>query len=101
MVPGGKQHRPCLQYRNLLATLIQSWRNAWKQGDFPFLIVQLANWASNDATFPRGVHWAELRESQAKVARTVPNAGLAVAIDIGEAADIHPRNKRDVGGRLA
>jgi sialate O-acetylesterase len=90
-----------VQYRKLLPTLIQSWRQLWKQGDFPFLIVQLANWVTNDGFFRRGVHWAEIREAQAMAARNVPNAGLAIAIDIGEAEDIHPRNKWDVGHRLA
>ena len=87
------------QYRKLLPAMIASWRKAWGQGDFPFGIVQLANFmAQNDQ--PGESHWAELREAQSMTA-AMPNNGLAVAIDIGDAADIHPRNKEDVGKRLA
>jgi sialate O-acetylesterase len=89
------------QYRTLLTTLIQCWRQAWNQGNFPFLIVQLANFHREDANYPNGVHWAELREAQALAATALPKVGLALAIDIGEAEDIHPKNKWDVGARLA
>jgi len=88
------------QYRSLLKTMIEDWRSRWKQGDFPFLIVQLANY-TYPLKKPAASIWAELRESQALVAHNVEQAGLAVAIDIGEARDIHPKNKRDVGLRLA
>lgn len=87
------------QYRSLLATMIRAWRERWGVGDFPFLIVQLANFAQPDGV--AGSPWAELREAQHKVSVEVPHCGLACAIDIGEAEDIHPRNKRDVGERLA
>lgn len=87
------------QYRNLLKTMIIDWRQAWQQGDFPFLIVQLANFKS-PAKVPEESAWAELREAQA-MALKLPNTGLAVAIDIGEADNIHPKNKQDVGKRLA
>ncbi|CAA9444455.1 MAG: Sialic acid-specific 9-O-acetylesterase [uncultured Phycisphaerae bacterium] len=87
------------QYRKLLPAMIKTWRDAWGQGEFPFLIVQLANFTPPPAE-PGDSDWAELREAQAMTAKQ-PNNGLAVAIDIGDAADIHPRNKEDVGKRLA
>jgi sialate O-acetylesterase len=88
------------QYAKLLPTLIQDWRARFGVGDFPFGIVQLANFmAADDA--PKDDAWPNLRWSQYRTARDVPNVGLASAIDIGDAADIHPRNKQDVGLRLA
>jgi sialate O-acetylesterase len=81
------------QYRRLFATMIQDWRNRWGQGDFPFLFVQLANYTTNG-------RWAVLRESQTETLR-LANTGMALAIDIGEPKDIHPKNKQDVGLRLA
>jgi sialate O-acetylesterase len=88
------------QYRTLLPAMIQSWRTLWDQGDFPFGIVQLANFM-NLSEEPQASAWAELREAQALTAFHDPNNGLAVTIDIGAADDIHPRNKQDVGKRLA
>jgi sialate O-acetylesterase len=88
------------QYRVLLPTMIQAWRDAWGQGDFPFLIVQLANFQQAPIE-PCNDNWAELREAQTYTARTVANAAQAIAIDIGDADDIHPRNKCEVGRRLA
>ncbi len=87
------------QYRRLFPLLIGSWRAAWRQGDFPFLFVQLASFmpAQNE---PGESQSAELREAQS-LALALPNTGMAVAIDIGQADDIHPRNKKDVGLRLA
>jgi sialate O-acetylesterase len=79
--------------------MIQSWREAWKQGDFPFLFVQLANFLKVDDE-PKQDPWPELREAQT-MTLALPNTGMAVIIDIGEARDIHPRNKKDVGERLA
>jgi len=87
------------QYRDLFQVLIRNWREAWEQGDFPFYFVQLANYMAR-REHPTESRWAELREAQT-MALTLPNTGMAVAIDIGEAADIHPRNKKDVGLRLA
>jgi len=87
------------QYRELMTSIIRDWRRAWGQGDFPFLIVQLANFMPPCDHQPDS-QWARLREAQlASMGET--GVGLAVTIDIGEAADIHPRNKRDVGRRLA
>lgn len=88
------------QYRTLLPAMIGDWRKRFGQGDFPFYIVQLANFMQTKPE-PGESEWAELREAQAMTAKNVPNSGLAVAIDIGEANDIHPRNKQDVGKRLA
>ena len=89
-----------LQYRRLLPTLIADWRKRFEVGDFPFLIVSLAAYNPLQ-TKPVESGWAEIRESQWRTARTVPNAGLAMAIDIGDGQDIHPRNKQEVGRRLA
>jgi sialate O-acetylesterase len=80
--------------------MIGDWRRAFRQGDFPFLIVQLANFMAIPAQ-PGDDEWAELREAQAMTAKNVRNAGLAVAIDIGDAVDIHPKDKQNVGLRLA
>ncbi len=88
------------QYRSLLPAMIDSWRSAWGQGDLPFYIVSLANFRDR-VTAPRESDWAELREAQELTARMVRNSGLAMAIDIGDAKDIHPRNKQEVGRRLA
>lgn len=86
------------QYRTLFPTMIQDWRNQWKR-DFPFLFVQLANFkAAMDE--PGDSDWAELREAQL-LTLNLHKTGMAVIIDIGEADDIHPRNKQDVGTRLA
>ncbi|HEX8832603.1 MAG TPA: sialate O-acetylesterase, partial [Abditibacteriaceae bacterium] len=88
------------QYETLLPTMIKDWRSRFGVGKFPFLIVQLANFMAPREQ-PTESQWAELRETQARTAQTLPKAGLAVTIDIGEANDIHPKNKRDVGRRLA
>jgi sialate O-acetylesterase len=82
-----------LPYRRLFRTMIEDWRHAWGIGDFPFLFVQLANFDSNTS-------WPVLRESQNK-ALGLANTGVAVAIDVGESKDIHPKNKQEVGRRLA
>lgn len=87
------------EYRELFPALIKDWRRQWNQGDFPFIFVQLAN-NTPEAENPEESNWAELREAQA-MALNLPNTGMAVAIDIGEANDIHPKNKEDVGKRLA
>lgn len=87
------------QYRELFPAMIRDWRNFWQQGDFPFLFVQLANF-HKAPELPGDSEWAELREAQT-MALSLPNTGMAVTIDIGEANDIHPQNKQDVGYRLA
>jgi sialate O-acetylesterase len=88
------------QYQTLLPTLITDWRRQFGQGNFPFYIVQLANFMAPDVE-PRDDGWPRLREAQNIAAQRVPNAGVAVTIDIGDEKDIHPRNKQDVGKRLA
>ena len=87
------------QYRKLFPAMIKNWHNDWGQGDFPFLFVQLANFMAIDPE-PAESMWAELREAQS-MTLDLPNTGMAVIIDIGEAKDIHPKNKQDVGKRLA
>ena len=88
------------EYGYLFPLMIQHWRNEWKQGDFPFYWVQLADF-KDEMPLPGDSQWAELRESQTKTQNAVKNGGQAVIIDIGEASDIHPKNKRDVAERLA
>jgi sialate O-acetylesterase len=88
-----------VEYRALFPAMIRGWRKAWGQGDFPFYYVQLANYKQRlDA--PAESDWAGLREAQTMTLR-LKNTGMAAAIDIGAASDIHPRNKQDVGKRLA
>lgn len=89
-----------MQYRRLLPTLIADWRERFQVGNFPFLIVSLANYNPLQKN-PIEPGWAEIRESQWRTARTVPNVGLAMTIDIGDGKDIHPRNKQEVGRRLS
>jgi len=86
------------QYRTLFPTMIRDWRSAWGS-KLPFYFVQLANWHANKAE-PDESDWAELREAQMMTLRE-PQTGMAVTIDIGDENDIHPRNKLDVGRRLA
>jgi sialate O-acetylesterase len=82
------------EYAELSKLMIADWRNRWGQGDFPFLLVQLAAWE------PGGETWPFLRESQADTLEA-QNVGMAVATDIGDRSDIHPKNKQEVGRRLA
>lgn len=89
-----------LQYRALLPTMIKDWRTRFGVGEFPFYVVQLANFMRVEKQ-PTDPAWAHLREAQFMTALNDPNCGLAVIIDIGVANDIHPRNKQDVGLRLA
>lgn len=88
-----------IKYRSLFPGLINDWRKNWNQGDFTFLFVQLANYMTASAE-PGQSNWAELREAQT-MTLSVPYTGMATIIDIGDAKDIHPRNKIDVGYRLA
>ena len=88
------------QYRDLFPLMIKSWRDEWAQGDFPFYWVQLADF-QNEKPEPGESEWAELREAQTMTLSKLPNTGEAVIIDLGEGKDIHPRNKVDVGRRLA
>lgn len=88
------------QYRNLFPLMIQNWRDEWGQGDFPFYYVQLADFMAEKPE-PADSSWAELREAQTMTMDKLKNTGEAVIIDIGEGKDIHPKNKEDVGKRLA
>jgi len=88
------------QYRALFPAMIRDWRGAWEQGDFPFLFVQLANYQSPQQQPSEDAAWPELREAQL-MALSLPDTGMACAIDIGDAYDIHPKNKQEVGRRLA
>jgi sialate O-acetylesterase len=86
-------------YRTLFPMLIKDWRQRWRQGDVPFLFVQLANFMKT-TPLPAESDWAELREAQTMTS-SLPNTGMACIIDIGEGNDIHPKNKQEVGRRLA
>ena len=87
------------QYRALFPAMIVCWRQAWGQGDFPFLFVQLAAFRNVDME-PKSGGWPLIREAQA-AALALPNTGMALAIDVGNQADIHPKRKQQVGQRLA
>jgi sialate O-acetylesterase len=89
------------QYRKLFPAMIADWRQHWGQGDFPFLFVQLANFGGDRGKDPGDSQWAELREAQAMTLARSRHTGMAVIVDIGESKDIHPKNKQDVGKRLA
>ena len=87
------------QYEKLLPTLINDWRRDFNT-PLPFYIVQLAGFMAPDDA-PRSDDWPQLRAAQMKVAQTVPNTGIAITTDIGDEKDIHPKDKQDVGLRLA
>jgi len=82
-------------YDRLMAAMIRDWRKRWQEGDIPFLLIQLANYTSAPDS-----KWPELREAQRRTL-SVNEAGMAVAIDIGDPDNIHPKNKQEVGRRLA
>ena len=86
------------EYLDLFPFMIEQWRKEWKQGDFPFYWVQLADYLPEKPT-PSDSNWAELREAQTLTMK-LPNTGQAVITDLGEAKDIHPKNKHDVAARL-
>jgi len=87
------------EHYDLFKLLIKNWRVNWHQGDFPFMFVQLPNFVEVNVEDTK-YDWAFFRESQLK-ALSIPNTGMAVTIDIGEWNDIHPKDKKDVGYRLA
>jgi sialate O-acetylesterase len=88
------------QYKKAFPLMITDWRTKWKQGDFPFYFVQLSSFDEFGGNSQKGSYWAELREAQTETLQ-LPNTGMAVTTDIGNAKDIHPTNKQDVGKRLA
>lgn len=84
-------------YAARFSTMIKDWRMHWRQGDFPFLFVQLPNWIQGGKNPP--LLWAHMREAQVQ-ALALPNTAMAVTVDIGDPLDVHPKNKKDVGKRL-
>ncbi|MCK0162090.1 sialate O-acetylesterase [Allomuricauda sp. F6463D] len=88
-----------VEYADLLPAMIKDWREKWNQPEMPFLVVQLANYKQEDK-IPANSNWAELRESQMK-ASILKNVDIVTTIDIGDANDIHPYNKKEVAKRLA
>jgi len=88
------------EYGKLLPALIRDWRKQWNNADLPFLIVQIPNFMHDGDSTLQFYNWAALREAQAG-ALSLPNTGMAVTIDIGEADNIHPKNKQDVAYRLS
>jgi sialate O-acetylesterase len=88
------------QYKIVFPLMINDWRTKWNQGDFPFYFVQLSTFNEFNGNSKVGSRWAELREAQTETLKS-PNTGMAVTTDIGNAKDIHPTNKQDVGKRLA
>jgi sialate O-acetylesterase len=89
-----------VEYNQAMPLLINDWRKRWQEPAMPFYFVQLASFNAGNGNSNQGSNWAELREAQSRAA-LLPSAGMAVTIDIGDAKDIHPRNKQDVGIRLA
>lgn len=87
-------------YDERLQVMIADWRDWWGREDLPFGIVQLANFMKPQER-PANSHWANLRESQRRVAQADPSTGVVIAIDVGEGNDIHPREKFTVARRLA
>ncbi len=87
------------EYAKLQPAMIDDWRTKWKEGNLPFLFVQLPGFMDYNY-LPSESQWAMFREAQAK-SLSLPNTGMAVAIDIGEWNDIHPDRKKEVGDRLA
>jgi sialate O-acetylesterase len=85
------------EYRELFPAMVNSWRAAWPQGDFPFFFVQIPNFADGE---PNGRKWAELREAQ-ESALSLPATAMAVTLDVGDPEALHPTDKRPVGERLA
>jgi len=95
-----KSLKQAILYRDLLANMITSWRKAWGS-DFPFYAVQLPNFRRPQTEPSQDTGWVYIRESFLRFHKEVPNAGIAVTIDIGEENNIHPKNKQEVGRRLA
>ena len=94
---GNTQIKLAEHYHKLLTTLVQSWRAGFAQGDMPFFIVQLPRYVYDDPWHS----WPLVREAQLRVSLAQPNCGLVTLMDEGERKDVHPKNKRPVGERLA
>lgn len=95
---GESNMREGMVYHEKMKALINGWREVWEQGDFPFYFVQLAPWGGYDRNDP--THLPKIWEAQTATL-ALPNTGMVVTTDIGNVKDIHPRNKQDVGLRLA
>lgn len=87
-------------YTQMFPAMIKSWRSAWGEGDFPFYFVSLAGYMGHQELAVEKFSWAEIREAQ-KSGLSLPHTGMAMAYDIGAANNIHPKNKIEVGRRLA
>jgi BNR repeat-like domain/Carbohydrate esterase, sialic acid-specific acetylesterase len=87
------------QHERLFPLLVRDWRKQWGLGDFPFLYCQLSGIGTEGGY--KSQHWPEFRDSQRRMLAAIPNTGMAVTSDLGHPNDVHPRNKRDVGQRLA
>ena len=96
----GESNSPnAYEYRYLFESMIEDWRTKWPNKDLAFYFVQLANYKKHHV-IPVDDSWAELRESQAYVLK-LKNTGMVTAVDIGNEVDVHPKNKQEVGRRLA
>jgi sialate O-acetylesterase len=96
---GESNVRGPIRYRTLFPAMIANWRADWGQGDFPFIFIQISPWHYTNIVRPTDV--PELRESQLMTLKASPNTGMVVTTDIGDLQDIHPKNKQEVGRRLA
>ncbi|MVN92724.1 sialate O-acetylesterase [Mucilaginibacter aquatilis] len=92
--------KSCFEYEALLNSLINSWRKSFKDVTLPFYMVQIANYGPVNVQ-PKASPWAVVQEAQTKVSNTVANSGIAITNDVGNALDVHPTNKQEVGRRLA
>ncbi|MDH7602209.1 MAG: sialate O-acetylesterase [Armatimonadota bacterium] len=97
---GESNARQAYRYEKRLTNMITNWRKEWGQGDFPFLMVQLAPFGKV-VSEPTDSSWAELREAQLMTSLHCPNTAVVVTLDVGDPNDIHPKNKQPVGERLA
>ena len=88
------------RYQEFMPMLIKDWQATFERDEFPFGIVQLAAFMAERDDLPAEGNWALLREAQSMTARDLPNVGIVITTDIGDARDIHPRNKREVVRRL-
>lgn len=97
---GEANSRRPLEYSSVFPNLIKDWRKNWKRPDMPFLFVQLPNFGAKVDAVDLKARWPILREAQAD-ALAIPNTAMAITLDVGEAKNIHPRDKKTVGERLA
>jgi hypothetical protein len=88
-------------YFDRLSTLVYDWRNRWNIGDFPFIAVQLPDFHAPQKDAVETTGWVMVREGVLRVSQEVPNGGMAVGLGLGNPTDIHPKNKQDIGKRLA